>query len=340
MTLQQDSITAQGSAAMLGDSVAPKHTPITPAMVLSWLPRNATPAQQDSAIQAYFKPSEITWSNRPDTLHLPGHDKGHNLLDVQLPQYYREGFFSKDTLFHPELPGGRYGVAGDPVPYSAHNDNIITSLLLLCFVLAVIAFANARGFLERQAKRFFYQPHGDTTEILETSNELRFQGFLVLLTSILLSLLFYFYTLTHFSDTFTLSSQYYLIAIYLAVTVGYFLVKTLLYTWVNLTFFGGKKNGQWLKSMLFITSLEGVLLFPAVVLQAYFSLAGENVEIYFIIVLIIVKLLTIYKCYTIFFRQNVVRLQIILYFCTLEIIPLLAFWGALVITANNLKINF
>ena len=37
------------------------------------------------------------------------------MLDVQLPQYYREGFFSKDTLFHPELPGGRYGVAGDPI---------------------------------------------------------------------------------------------------------------------------------------------------------------------------------------------------------------------------------
>ena len=340
MTLQQDSITAPGGAGMQGDSVVATHTPITPAMVLSWLPRNATPEQQDSAIQAHFKPSEITWSNRPDTLHLPGHDKGHNMLDVQLPQYYREGFFSKDTLFHPELPGGRYGVAGDPVPYSVHNDNIITSLLLLCFVLAVIAFANARGFLERQAKRFFYQPHGDTTEILETSNELRFQGFLVLLTSILISLLFYFYTFNHFSDTFTLSSQYYLIAIYSAITVGYFLVKALLYTLVNITFFGGKKNGQWLKSLLFITSLEGVLLFPAVILQTYFGLAGLNVEIYFIIVLIIVKLLTIYKCYTIFFKQNVVRLQIILYLCTLEIIPLLAFWGALVITANHLKINF
>ena len=340
MTVQQDSITAQGGMGVQGDSAGAVHTPITPATVLSWLPRNATPEQQDSAIQAYFKPSDITWSNRPDTLHLPGHDKGHNMLDVQLPQYYREGFFSKDTLFHPELPGGRYGVAGDPVPYSAHNDNFITSLLLLCFVLAVIAFANARGFLERQAKSFFYQPHGGTTEILETANELRFQSFLVLLTSIQLALLFYFYTFTHFSDTFILSSQYYLIAIYLAMMVGYFLVKSLLYTLVNLTFFGGKKNGQWMKSLLFITSLEGVLLFPAVVLQAYFSTAGQNVEIYFIVVLIIVKILTIFKCYTIFFKQNVVRLQIILYFCTLEMIPLLAFWGALVITANHLKINF
>ena len=50
--------------------------------------------------------------------------------------------------------------------------------------------------------------------------------------------------------------------------------------------------------------------------------------------------MTVYKEYAIFFKRNVVKLQIILYFCTLEIVPLLAFWGALMFTANSLKINF
>lgn len=340
MVLQQDTLEVSTDIAIQGDSVAPKHKPITPATVLSWLPYNATPAQQDSAIQAWFKPSEIRWSNRPDTLHLPGHDKGHNMLDTQLPQYYREGFFSKDTLFHPELPGGRYGVAGDPVPYSVHGDNIITSLLLACFIMAVIAFSNARGFIVRQAKSFFYLPREGTTEVLETANELRFQAFLVLLSCIMLSLLYYFYTLSHYGDTYILDSQYHLIAIYLAMIVGYFLVKAVVYTIVNCIFFDGKRNGQWIKSLLFITSIEGVLLFPAVILQAYFNLSLRNTLIYFIVTLVIVKILTFFKGYIIFFRQNVVRLQIILYFCTLEIIPLLAFWGALVITASSLKINF
>ena len=64
MVLQQDSI-AQQDIGVQGDSVAPRPTVITPAMVLKWLPRDATPAQQDSAIQARFKPSEIHWSKRP-----------------------------------------------------------------------------------------------------------------------------------------------------------------------------------------------------------------------------------------------------------------------------------
>ncbi len=338
--LQQDSIAYQQPVASGSDSVAVQHRPLTPAQVLSWLPRNATPAQQDSAIQSRFKPSEIHWSEHPDTLHLPGHDAGVDLMKADLPQYYRESFFSKDTLFHPELPGGRYGVAGDPVPYSVHQDNVITSLLLACFIFSVIAFANARRFIIRQAKNFFYPPREGMSDIAETSNELRFQMALVFITCLLISLLFYFYTLNYIGETFILRSQYTLITIFLAITIGYFLIKGGLYTFTNLVFFDGKRNQQWLKSMLFIITVEGVLFFPAILLGAYFELDVEKIGLYVIISLVFVKLLTIYKCYSIFFRRNVVSLQIILYLCTLEIVPLLAYWGVLLITANNLKINF
>ncbi|MBO7115514.1 MAG: DUF4271 domain-containing protein [Prevotella sp.] len=338
--LLQDSIAYQQPVALGNDSVVVQHRPLTPAQVLSWLPRDATPAQQDSAIQSRFKPSEIHWSEHPDTLHLPGHDAGVDLMKADLPQYYRESFFSKDSLFHPELPGGRYGVAGDPVPFSVRQDDIITSLLLACFIFSVIAFANARRFIARQAKNFFYSPREGTSEFTETSNELRFQTTLVFITCILISLLFYFYTLNYIGETFVLRSQYTLITIFLAITIVYFLLKAGLYTFTNLVFFDGKRNQQWLKSLLFIITIEGVLFFPAILFGAYFGLNIKKVAFYIIISLIIVKLLTIYKCYSIFFRRNVVSLQIILYLCTLEIVPLLAFWGVLVMTANNLKINF
>lgn len=333
-----DSIQQQHTAVG-GDSAVTTYRPLTPAQVLSWLPRNATPAQQDSAIQSRFKPGEIRWSERPDTLHLPGHDRGRSALDVNLPQYYREGFFSKDTLFHPELRGGRNGVAGDPVPYTVHSDNLLTGLLLFCLIVAVIAFSSVKDFLLRQIKSFFYFSHETASDMSETAIELRFQFFLVMLAGLLISLLFYFYTLYYIGETFILRSPYYLILIYWGIMLAYFLLKSLLYTVVNAVLFDGKRNKQWMRSLLFITSAEGILMFPIMMVKGYFDISTESAGIYVIIVLSIIKILTIFKSYIIFFSRNVVKLQIILYFCALEMVPLLFLWSILNATANMLKIN-
>ena len=70
-----------------------------------------------------------------------------------MPKYYRESYFTGKPFFNPDLFGGRLGVAGDPVPYSIARDNIITALLLGCFILAMLAFAKTKRFIVRQAKR-------------------------------------------------------------------------------------------------------------------------------------------------------------------------------------------
>lgn len=315
--------------------------PTNAYQVLRMLPKDATPAQQDSAIQAAFHPELTHLSTRPDTLHLPGHDKGKSLKDMDTPQYYRESFFANDSLFHPELSGGRYGIAGDPVPYSIRNDNLITSLLLGCFIMALVSYSFSRLFILRQAKNFFYIPRSENiTVITETTGEFRFQSFLVLQTCLLLAILVFFYTQTEVADTFILESQYQLIAILFGCFVGYFLLKGFIYAFVNWIFFEKKKTEQWTKSLLFITAMEGIALFPLVLLQSYFDLPMQSAVIYMAFVLILVKILTFYKCFVIFFRRNGVVLQIFLYFCALELIPLLILGGILVLIVDNLKINF
>lgn len=260
--------------------------------------------------------------------------------DVQLPHFHEETFFSKDTLLRTEVPTSSHGIVGDSIPESIQGDNVIMSLLLCCFILVVIAFSRVRTFVSRQFKKFFYPPHEGTTEDTKTANEVRFQLFLIFLDSLLLSVLYYFYTLKMPDNTFMLDSPYLLIVFFLVILLVYFILKIGLYTLVNRIFFDSKKNGQWMESLTFLIALEDILFFPIILILANMGLSVENVESYFIIVLIFVKLLTFYKCYIIFFRQNVFRLQIILYFCALEIIPLLSVWGLLDVTVENLKINF
>ena len=56
-------------------------------------------------------------------------------------------------------------------------------------------------------------------------------------------------------------------------------------------------------------------------INGYFDISVVSAAIYVAVVLIIIKIMTFYKCFIIFFSRNVVKLQIILYFCALEIVP-------------------
>ena len=338
--LQQDSIYSNTSSSFAtNDSMAQKPAkPQTPYQVLRLLPKDATPAQQDSAIQAWVEPREIHYSEQPDTLHLPGHEVPRDLKQVSIPQYYRENFFSADTLYHPELEGGRVGVAGDPIPYAIHNDNIVTGLLIASFLLIMFAMSRISSFMIHQAKNFFYTPKVDQG-FTETGTEIKFQIVFLVITSLYYALLFYFFATRRIAETFILSSEYGLLAIFAFMIFGYFLLKGLLYTLVNNIFFERKKNLHFLGNLLFIVSLEGVLLFPLVLLLAYFQFSMQNAINYCIFILALAKILTFYKTYIIFFKQKGGFLQIILYFCALEMIPLMMLWSGLLVITENLKIN-
>ena len=296
--------------------------PQTPYQVLRLLPKDATPAQQDSAIQAWFTPDEIHYSERPDTLHLPGEEIPRDLKDVKLPTYYRENFFSNDSLYHPELDGGRYGVAGDPVPETLSNDSLISGLLILCFLVMTFSFSRISGFIGRQVKDFFYVQRGEHS-VAETC-----------------SMLYYLYAIATGGDTFIFSTEHLLLGVIFLVMVGYFLFKFLLYSIVNTIMFDSSRNKKFLTLLIFLISMEGVLLFPVLLLRAYFQFPIQNAAIYTFIVVVLIKILTFYKTYVIFFSQKALYMQIILYFCALEMVPLLSLWGGLAVIVNHLRVIF
>ena len=339
--LAKDSIlTSTPATEFIADTIV-RHPaiPQTPYQVLQLLPKDATPEQQDSAIQSWFQPGEIHYSEQPDTLHLPGHDIGHNPREIRIPDYNKEQFLADDSLYHPELAHEPFGVAGDPVPYNISNDNIISSLLLGCFVLTLLAFAISKNYVVQQIKDFFYIPRREDIKT-PTSSEVIALIFFALQTCLLLAMAYFFYAKTYVAETFVFEEEYLFIGLIFLIMIVYTILKYPFYSLVNYTFFLGKNNGQWQYTMLLLSAIEGALLFPAILFQSYFEAPDLYVVIYAIFVLVLVKILTFYKCFVIFFRKNGLFLQIILYFCTLEIIPLLALWGGLGIITNALTINY
>ena len=339
--LTRDSIiTSTPATDLIADTVVRQPAkPQTPYQVLQLLPKDATPEQQDSAIQSWFQPGEIHYSEQPDTLHLPGHDKGHNPRDIRIPDYNKEQFLANDSLSHPGLVHEPFGVAGDPVPYNISNDNVISSILLGCFILALLAFSLSKDFIVQQVKDFFYIPRREDIKT-PTSGEVLALMYFALQTCILLAMAYFFYVKAYVANTFVFEQEYLFIGLLFLIIFLYAILKYPLYSLINYTFFLGKNNGQWLYTMLLLAAIEGALLFPAILLQSYFEAPPQNVIIYTVFVVVLVKILTFYKCFVIFFRKNGLFLQIILYFCTLEIIPLLALWGVLGVITNALTINY
>lgn len=337
--LNTDSIQTQG-AAIADEAVAAHHSgQLTPAQVLSWLPKDATPAQQDSAIRKHIKIKPCSYSGRRDTLGTPETKPGCDTFTLSKPQWHGKSLVQKDSVYRPEHTVWRHGVAGDPIPYTLAADNVVTSMLFVCFIVAMVSISGSRQFLQRQAKNFFHIQRPNTTVMTETSNELHFQLFLILQTCLLFSLTFFYAIRGYAGQTFIID-QYLVIGCFAVIVAGYFLVKSLLYWTAGWVFFDKKKNLQWLKAFVFLSSIEGVLMYPLVMLMAYFGMGTKNAMIYMGIILILGKVLGFYKTYIIFFKPQGRFLQNILYFCTLEIVPATSLWGILIATCNYLKINF
>lgn len=216
----------------------------SPREIISWLPRTATPWQQDSAIRANYKFPEVDWTKAHNPMCTPQtRADAPSGFSLDKPMYHGRSLVQPDSIYRPEYAVYRQGVAGDPVPYTIGGDNLITSILLGCFVFATVAVAKSGNFLQRQLKNFFRTQREGTTVITETSSELRFQLFLVLQTCLLFALIFFFRTNTFGDESFTIP-QYLIIGTYTGIMAVYFLLKALLYAVVDWVFFEKKKTNN------------------------------------------------------------------------------------------------
>ena len=151
--------------------------------------------------------------------------------------------FANDSLSGTNMQSYKIGVAGDPVPYSLASDNLVTGLMIGCFILVILSVAQSQRFIVKQTKNLFLASFGGDMSITETAGELRFQFLMSIQTCLLLALLFFFYTNTYIAQTFILE-QYQIIGIFAGVISLYFCLKGLLYQLVNSVFFDKRQTAK------------------------------------------------------------------------------------------------
>lgn len=232
------------------------------------------------------------------------------------------------------------GMEADPVPYATRHDALILGALFTLFVLYLVVFVQARAFLLRQAKAFFRSGAELVTNVPDLPSELRTAPLAWLALVVECGMLTFFYFKEVAQVQTLVFSRYVVFAALTALFGVYFIAKGTLHRFVNWVFFDGKKIGQWNKAQLALAALESLLLLPLVVTVPFVDIPLPEGLFYVLFVVLFVKILSFYKTYVIFFRRFGAVLQIFLYFCALELIPLAALGGFLVFVRDYLQINF
>lgn len=302
----------------------------------------ATPSQLDSAIQARLPEREKVRSTRPDTLEIPGIKARDPYAFIDsLPAGYRQGFFAQNPMLHPELVVRPSGYVAHPLPYQLWSDDWVTGGILLCFLVMVYLYSQAKKFFMLQARNFVFP----TKELLgaapvETGLESSSVVFFFLLLSLQGGLLTFGYSQYALSIFLGQLSPYLLLGIYMGSWLVYFLCKRLLYSFTNWIFFNKQQRRLWNESYNFLVCAESLVLFPIVLIFVYFS-PPLKFTIYAVLALIIgAKALLAYKCFSIFFKNMLGALHLFVYLCALEMSPLVIIWLVLTKITDILILKF
>ena len=218
------------------------------------------------------------------------------------------------------------GIQGTPIPYQLRSDWMVTLVLFIGFILVSCVLSQGKKYLFVQLKNF--SSTKDRASLFDdaTSTDARQTLVFVLQTCLLSGFCLYDYFSGVNPVLLGSVSHAFLLLLFVGYVVFFLFAKYFSYQLINWIFFDKTKMKIWSDAFINIIIGMGFLLFPIVLFIIYFDLSSQYSPYFSIIVLIIAKILLFYKCANTFYHKVSSIFNLILYFCTLEIIPDLVLW--------------
>lgn len=219
------------------------------------------------------------------------------------------------------------GLTAHPVPYALRTDDLVVGILLAgCFIMA---FFTARSWpqLHLSIKNFLYRQAGsERTDGERTGTEAGGQAFIVALTCFAGGILCHDYLQTYRPERAANLPPHLLIAaitlLGLLVTAG----KIAAYAAINSLFFPAAKRRKWREAYTTSLILLGLTVVPLTLPAVFLNTSHLQLLPAVPAAYATIKILLFVRCFRIFFRYPLGYVHIILYFCALEIAPILILW--------------
>ncbi|MCL1625946.1 DUF4271 domain-containing protein [Bacteroides caecicola] len=233
------------------------------------------------------------------------------------------------------------GMEGELLPYRLNNDWTVTCLMFLCFFFLYYSINRRQKYLHQRIKTFFSnKKRSNLFDDVATESTPLFVLILTGVTCVLSGVCLFDYFLDDIPLLTEYVSPHLLLGFYILSSVLLVLYKWGTYTFTNRIFFDKERTTAWTEAYFDIIIVTGFLLFPTVLLIVFFNLSGSPSRLLILITLLLIKILLFYKCIRNFFNHFHGILHLILYFCTLEMVPDLLLWKGIVYMNKVLILKF
>lgn len=208
--------------------------------------------------------------------------------------------------------------SGKELPVVLYREDWVAALLFGLFIVIIFARLSSGQFFSSVIPSIFKRQQRKEIIFRNTFGDY-ISGFLYLLTTLLIIGL---YIYTCIMENHPLSFGNYLITV--ALTGAFLLFKYLSIQLVGYIFLNHEKTHIALSTYFSIINISGLLLFPVLVLKIYFinGTFSPFFDSLALILAILTFLLLTIKIFQFFYNKKLDFVYILLYLCTLEIIPL------------------
>ena len=220
----------------------------------------------------------------------------------------------------------RSTMTGTPAPYSMLNDNVIMTLFILNIVgVSYVFLMNGASILERIKCMFYYEskstPFNDRTHITKICNLLLYSQTIFYAAIVTVGYLQSCGAIEKDSNNTLFLGAY---ALFTAITI---LARRAGYDIVNNIMFSKKDADEWRDLYFFTVKLAGFALTPAVIAFLFFpGIHYHYVKIYIILILTAYIYTVTNGLIRIIFKKRRNYLDIFLYLCALEFLPIALVW--------------
>jgi hypothetical protein len=223
--------------------------------------------------------------------------------------------------------------SGIELPGSFQNEDWVAAVLFILFLFGVFAFASSRQFILAGIVDLFKRQNDNYLSRKLTYSDF-FSRILLLLNTIGVFSLFVY---SGMSPTTDASVKLYVELT--TITAGFLVLKYLSIQFVGFIFLTREQTRQSVLIYFRLLILSGLLLYPVLVLKIYF-LNGMASNVFNILAVTIVGLLFIFvtiKIFQIFYLKILDFFYILLYLCTLEILPFTGLFQVYELLIRNLN---